>query len=329
MIKLLSSVPSLQVNSDSDSIASVEREKSHNNNRFDGFITILLGNTTAAGTDASATIGQDAQTESFPTPDMTDLPPESFRITGGAVKQTFFLACNGLPIDPDRHTNVSFDKDAVHYGAVVAAYACLEKLGFAFLHPLEPYIPPEIGLEARTRGEVKSFGEGRSTEGLLCDNMHDLRTCSIDITESPHWPERNFHIHTQHPLELTEVLQGFDIPMHGPHGPHCAKFSKKQEAYKGTHTQGHHAEGSHEIPSEYCARWEDMVAEVDQMFQWAVANRLNKIEWLLLGNFRWDGDTEDLQNRQNRLSVLTNLGHEYSIMVGADVPLALRQQHSW
>jgi hypothetical protein len=29
----------------------------------------------------------------------------------------------------------------------------------------------------------------------------------IDINESPFWPERAFHIHTQHPLELTDVLQ--------------------------------------------------------------------------------------------------------------------------
>jgi hypothetical protein len=43
-------------------------------------------------------------------------------------------------------------------------------------------------------------------------------------------------------------------------------------------------ERHHKMP--YCERWEDMVAEVDLLFQWAIANRLNKIEWLLLGIFK-------------------------------------------
>lgn len=36
---------------------------------------------------------------------------------------------------------------------------------------------------------------------------------------------------------------------------------------------------------EYCERWEDMVDEVDRMFEWMVANRLNHAEWLLLGKY--------------------------------------------
>ena len=38
------------------------------------------------------------------------------------------LACNGLPLDSMRHTNISFDKEAIHYGAVLAGYVCLERL---------------------------------------------------------------------------------------------------------------------------------------------------------------------------------------------------------
>lgn len=37
------------------------------------------------------------------------------------------LVCNGLPLDSTRHTNISFDKDAIHYGAVLAGYVCLER----------------------------------------------------------------------------------------------------------------------------------------------------------------------------------------------------------
>ena len=64
------------------------------------------------------------------------------------------------------------------------------------------------------------------------------------------------------------------------------------------------------------------------MFEWAAANRLNAIEWLLLGNFKW-GDFDTSDTRMKRLQVLTGLGHEYSILVGADAPLGNIQQHAW
>lgn len=33
----------------------------------------------------------------------------------------------------------------------------------------------------------------------------------------------------------------------------------------------------------YCEKWETMVDDVDRMFEWAVANKLNRIEWIMLG----------------------------------------------
>ena len=35
----------------------------------------------------------------------------------------------------------AIDLNAVHYGAAVGTYSVLELLGFAFIHPLDPYIP--------------------------------------------------------------------------------------------------------------------------------------------------------------------------------------------
>lgn len=69
-----------------------------------------------------------------------------------------------------------------------------------------------------------------------------------------------------------------------------------------------------------------MVTDVDYVFEWAVANRLNKIEWLLLGNYKWGDEWE---TRRGRLRTLTTLGHQYSLLVGADVPLGNVQQHGW
>ncbi len=69
-----------------------------------------------------------------------------------------------------------------------------------------------------------------------------------------------------------------------------------------------------------------MVADVDLLFRWAVANRLNKLEWLLLGNYKW-GD--ELATRQSRLLSLNTIGHEYSLMIGADCSIGNVQQHAW
>ena len=77
---------------------------------------------------------------------------------------------------------------------------------------------------------------------------------------------------------------------------------------------------------QYCERWEDMVAEVNSFFEWCVANKLNKVQWLLLGNYLWDNH---LHTRQHRLSLLVELGHKYSVIVGGNSPLGNVQQHGW
>jgi hypothetical protein len=207
---------------------------------------------------------------------------------------------------------------------------------------------------------------------------------NINITESPYWPERAFHIHTQHPLELTDVLQGHDIPQSGMHGPQCGIFSssKRRKYQKESRESAEYGEngenenwdrnynenrgkssarygvgknsadsnnnnndddniyweegggqgkgegeGEGEIilsdyeftriinekktmklhlktareilenKISYCERWDDMVVDVSSMFEWAVANRLNKIEWLLLGNYKWGDELETRMKR--------------------------------
>lgn len=167
-----------------------------------------------------------------------------------------------------------------------------------------------------------------------------------------------FRIHDRHPLELTEVMQGFDIPQFGPHGPECYdQFHHKNNKRRKSNddcpasydspsphphtrhpysiidtfferwfglTRSHPSAPPADTP--YCERWEDMVEEMNSLFEWCAANRLNKIEWLLLGNYKWG---KDLDTRQNRMKILTDLGHQYSIMVGANSPLGNVQQHGW
>ena len=60
----------------------------------------------------------------------SSLEPESFRIVSHLDSRGFIiLSSNGRPLDEHTHKNVSFNKDSVHYGAVVGAYATLELLG--------------------------------------------------------------------------------------------------------------------------------------------------------------------------------------------------------
>jgi hypothetical protein len=222
---------------------------------------------------------------------MKNIPPEGFVVSYGMINgETPIISANGNPMASHMHPNSSVPKEWVHYGAIVGAYHVLEILGFGFMHPLTVHTPERIVL-----------------------NITDFELQTV-LIEKPYWPERNFHIHTQHPLELTEVLQGMDVPLAGPLYSNCT-------ANHATADPGRH-EGI------YCERWEDMVPDVDMMFQWSVANRLNKVEWLLLGNYKWGAfDASDL--RQKRLRVLTTLGHQYGLLVGADVPLGNTQQHSW
>ena len=223
----------------------------------------------------------------IPHSELNSISAESYRIVyresgSGGHK----LICNGNHLK--LHGNESGVSSGSHYGAVACSYHALELLGYAFLHPLEPFIPQKIELKL--------------------SSLHPA------ITHSPQWPIRIFHYHTQHPLELNEVLQGLDIPMFGPLGPECSK-SKNDPNHSSTN-------------GVYCERWEDMVQEVDLLFEWCIANKFNRVEWLLLGNYKWkEFDNSDI--RRKRMRILTDLGHQYGLLVGADVPIGNIQQHAW
>jgi hypothetical protein len=158
---------------------------------------------------------------------------------------------------------------------LLSGYHLLEIMGVAFLQPLQPTVPLATPL-----------GDSDAAHAAFC---------GIGTVESPQWPLRGWHYHTQHPLELTDVLNGFDSI--GEDGVSVAP-------------------------------WSSLVQGVDLFFQWALANKLNYVEWLLLYADEW-GDFASSGERQRRLRHLTDLGRNLTLMTSADVPIALRQQHSW
>lgn len=155
-------------------------------------------------------------------------------------------------------------------GIAYAAYAVLERLGFAFLHPLQPIVPIELNATALASG--------------------------VRVAEAPEFAWRGFHVHTEHPLELVEVLQGSDATL---------------------------GDGS-------VVSWGSMVAEVGALCEWLVANRQDRFEWVLLTTPEWaESGWVNSTERQHRLRNLTSLAHSFGLAAGVDVPIAEVQQRGW
>lgn len=187
------------------------------------------------------------------------LGSEGYVVRGSCVNGSIQLAVRG-------NARVESPSGALlgnHYGL----YALLQMVGVHFLHPLQPTLTPSLLLRAT-----------------------DL--CAIDESSSPHWPVRIWHYHTQHPLELTDCLNGWD-------------------STRGT------------------SSFETMLPQVALFFEWLVANKQNSVEWVALAASSWPEGFADGEIRQMRFRTLTGMAHEFGLEAGLDVPIALQQQHSW
>jgi len=262
-------------------------------------------------------------------------PGESFALLSATEGGLGLLAGNGLPIDVCWNAGTR-----VHTGAAYAAYEALQRLGFAFWHPLEgPIAPTRLAWPQETE---KGKGQGQWEWEWEC----------------PRWRSRAFHLHTQHPLELTDVLQGFDVPLLLDRGglrgkdrsssawqgleraaatwmlPKAVLKEEEEEEEQqqtcanavGGETAAYHDPcGALRAAGAHCELWEAMVPDVASFFEWAAAHRLNRAEWILLGNRRW-GAIVDSPLRQARLALLARVGQGFGLMVGVDDPIAFQQQ---
>lgn len=195
----------------------------------------------------------------IPRAELAEQGSEGFVVRSGSFKGRPAIAAAGNAPSPDRYAL------GLNTGLSYASYALLEELGFAFLHPLQPMIPGRISYNGR----------------------------AIDIVEKPYWPDRGIHLHTMHPLELTDLLNGW-----GKTGP------------------------------EDEAGWRSMLPEWRLFLEWSAANRLNSVEWFPLAAESWRQFAES-PTRQARFAELVGMAHGWGMGVGADAPFALQQQHSW
>ncbi|MCA9660177.1 MAG: hypothetical protein KC486_17665, partial [Myxococcales bacterium] len=194
----------------------------------------------------------------IPAEELAAAGSEAFILRSGSLGGAPLLATDGNPLDPDPRGHSIL-------GVGFGAYALLEHLGFAFLHPLAPTRPVTLPLEPD----------------------------AVDRTEAPRWPVRGLQLHTMHPLELTDLVNGW-----GPLGPDDA------------------------------LGWEAMLPEWDAFLEWMLANRQNRVHWVLLTADPW-AEFADSQERADRMAELVDRGHAFGVWVGVDVPLALHQQHAW
>jgi hypothetical protein len=195
--------------------------------------------------------------------EVASLGAEGYVLKSGEVgaAHVHALAARGSPKTPTKTTK----QGGPHRIATgFAAYAALEELGFAFLHPLAPTAPAAltpIGTTARR--------------------------------EEPRWPLRGLQLHTMHPLELTDLLEGW-----GPGGP------DDEQGFR------------------------DLLPEWDRFLEWLLANGQNRVHWVLLEADAWK-DFSQSETRRLRLQQLVARAHAFGISAGADVPIALQQQHTF
>lgn len=201
-------------------------------------------------------IGDTAITRALIDPKETaDLGDEGYILRSQELERRSAIAVKG--------TSAS-DKKDINAGTHFGAFALLEELGFAFLHPLEPTPPLAIPGQAPP----------------------------INRKTSPRWPIRGLQLHTMHPLELTDLLQGF-----GPEGP---------DDEKG---------------------WETLLDDWDHFLDWMLANGQNRVHWVWLAATSWL-DFANSQERIGRIKTIVEKAQALGIQVGLDVPLRFQQQNS-
>ena len=152
-------------------------------------------------------------------------------------------------------------------GLSYSAYHVLEKIfGFAFLHPLQTTTRP---VDVRT--QAKNF--------------------TTPVTETPEREFRAFHLHTQHPLENAELLNGFST-------------------YPDT------------------VGWEAQLGEWISYMEWMIAQKLNRVQWFLLYSNLFQ-EYADSVERQQYLTQLVDIGHQFGLKVGISVGIELKQEHAY
>jgi|GEM_PF-678207 len=157
---------------------------------------------------------------------------------------------------------------SANLGTAYGIYETLQDIGFRFHHPLKPEPP---------RKKTPELSELES----------------LDRAESPHWPVRSIHLHTQHPLELTNLLNGW-----GMKGPKDEKS------------------------------WREMLTYWPLALEWMLAHKQNEVEWMPLWTPGFD-DFNQSDMRKRRFLELNKMANAWGLHAAADAPITFTQQNGW
>lgn len=152
-------------------------------------------------------------------------------------------------------------------GLSFGVYEVLQDIGFRFLHPFKPTL-----------------------DAL---NLSSDKLKALSRTENPRWPVRSIHLHTMHPLELTNLVNAWGIK-----GPDDEKGFNELLPYWSLY------------------------------MEWLIAHKQNEVEWMLL----WDPEHAEFNQsdiRKRRLKLINQMSHDWGIESGAVTPLRFVQQNGW
>lgn len=154
--------------------------------------------------------------------ELSSLPAESFIVRSqyeshylsedGKLFSRYILAANGLPLSDKLGRNSSLDRNNIHYGAILGSYHILELLGYAWMHPLSPMAPARMRLQETVANQVMCQTNARSNvnsanvEAMTSSPSSGLCVGGLNITESPRWPHRAFHLHTQLVARANQII---------------------------------------------------------------------------------------------------------------------------
>lgn len=224
-----------------------------------------LGNSTCSGSDAHI----DIIFGNAPESQITPAEKAALRSEEG-----FIIKSAANPASPNNCITISVDGKSAAYtnfkssrGVGYGIYAVLQDMGFKFLHPL------------------------RADKEAL--NLDVARLKQITRTEEPHWEKRGIHLHTMHPLELGNLMNGWGVS-----GP------------------------------EDRTGWQQMLPYWSSYLEWMTAHKQNEVEWSLL----WTpeaGDFNQSPERQNRLKHLNTMAKSWGIDSGIVVGVRFTQQNNF
>lgn len=206
-----------------------------------------------------------------PNQDLQELGSEGYiiksakRININSTLYDFIIAGRGNSL-VDHYPN--HPKNDQPLGTSYALLKSLEILGFGFFHPLHLTVPDTTTFIQRT-------------------------TEDINIKTKPKFVMRGTHLHTMHPIELTEYLNGFGT-----------NLNQTDDS------------------------WKEMSEKYDSFLEWMVANHQNMFEWYLLWAYNWRsfGDSDI---RLNRLTYIIKRAQQFGIVSGIVAPFVFMQQHSY